>query len=379
MGAAISQSNSGTSYEPYNAFEGHTKPINCLRFCPDGYLLASGGDDSCVRIWSLRARGHLIQVLKCTVHGPVTDLRWNADGADLHLLFACADGTIHFYHRSSEMGSEFKPVFIIRAHSSAIKCMDYDPVRRRLATVGGGSVKVWAAEEDDPSTMRSIAVRASQGFVARSVHFAESGKVVMVGFLDSHQVHAYSVEPWKLLWNSLAFTRIGNTALSSDGEHLLVHNLSAGVDAYSLPSMTRKATYLSQVTRRYPKQVAFAARDTLVVHGSDSGVVYVYDFASTELLQQLHHTSGNGLVQTVTTFTGNGMHFIASGIADQDFSIKVWAKKKVVRIQEPALVEAGPRMSWVAFLLWAIAICFIAPHYTKVNDMMNTIGDGMAF
>ncbi|KIJ31919.1 hypothetical protein M422DRAFT_185255 [Sphaerobolus stellatus SS14] len=130
----------------------------------------------------------------------------------------------------------------------------------------------------------------SQGHISRNVHFMEGGKVVIASFLDTHEVMAWSIEPWKLVWRSMAFTRIGNSALSQDGEHLLVDNLDTGVDAYSLPHMVRKATYQAlPSTRRFAKQVAFGARDTQVIYGSDSGVVHVFDFASADIFQTLCH------------------------------------------------------------------------------------------
>lgn len=126
------------------------------------------GDDSRVRIWSLRTDGTCVQVLKCTRNGSITDLRWYIDGSGLSLIFGCSDGTVHFYYRSTERviisifnglpltilwkGTNFRPVRILEAHSRAIEALDYDPTHHWLATAAGGSIKVWGPEMEDPRT-----------------------------------------------------------------------------------------------------------------------------------------------------------------------------------------------------------------------------------
>ncbi|KAF8584798.1 WD40 repeat-like protein, partial [Ramaria rubella] len=166
--------------------DGHTQAINCLRFSPDGTLLASGGDDSQLRIWSLRS-STCIQVLRSTINGPVTDVAWCSNEHILHLLFSCTDGTIHIYQRLSEKGAEFTKINVFWVHRSAIEGIDVDPSRRRLATVGGGSVKVWIIDSDNNCDLWDAV--PSQGNIARSVHFSPDGCNIIVTFLDTHEVY----------------------------------------------------------------------------------------------------------------------------------------------------------------------------------------------
>ncbi|KAI6035887.1 hypothetical protein EDC04DRAFT_2604794 [Pisolithus marmoratus] len=58
-------------------------------------------------------------------------------------------------------------------------------------------------------------------------------------------------------------------------------------------------TYDTNPRKGFPKQVAIAEGGSMVVGGSDDGLVYVFDKATSELVQTLRHST-NGRVQTVT-------------------------------------------------------------------------------
>ncbi|KAF8576719.1 hypothetical protein K439DRAFT_1622654 [Ramaria rubella] len=107
----------------------------------------------------------------------LTDLTWSLNkDSELHLLFSCADGTVHIYHRPSKMGAEFMKINVFRVH-------------RHLATVGGGSVKVWIIDSDNNWSTSLWATVPSQGNIARSVHFSPDGCNIIVTFLDTHEVY----------------------------------------------------------------------------------------------------------------------------------------------------------------------------------------------
>lgn len=76
-----------------HTLNGHTDRINCLIWSPDGAMLASGSDDSSIKIWRAQSRD-LYRTL--TGHSLwVTDLNWSPDGKS---LISCGgDNTIRVW------------------------------------------------------------------------------------------------------------------------------------------------------------------------------------------------------------------------------------------------------------------------------------------
>jgi WD40 repeat protein len=74
-------------------FEGHTKPVLSVAFSRDGLSLASGADDSIVRLWDM-ATGRFSRVFVGHTKA-VTSVAFSPDG--LTLASASADGTLRLW------------------------------------------------------------------------------------------------------------------------------------------------------------------------------------------------------------------------------------------------------------------------------------------
>jgi WD40 repeat protein len=121
--------------------DGHTKPVECLAFTPDGGKLASGSFDTSVRIWDVPSwkevkvyRGH---------SGAITGIAIHPDGRSVAStsMDSRLRGEIRFWDIRTAEDSQ-----VLRGHSAFVRRPSFLPDGKRLATLGDdGMLKLWDA------------------------------------------------------------------------------------------------------------------------------------------------------------------------------------------------------------------------------------------
>eukprot|EP00842_Homolaphlyctis_polyrhiza_P005022 jgi/Hompol1/5520/HPOL_004504-RA len=119
----------------------HTAAVNCVRWSPQGGVLASGGDDGSILLWqqsesrtkaTLEDDDENKQLWRVTavLRGTTTDLydlAWSPDGS--HIMSACVDNTCRIYNVA-----ENKCVHVITDHQHFVQGVAWDPLNQYLAT-----------------------------------------------------------------------------------------------------------------------------------------------------------------------------------------------------------------------------------------------------
>jgi len=156
----------------------------------------------------------------------------------------------------------------------------------------------------------------------------------MVNFLDSCEVVAWNVQPWKEMWRAKLRTRIGSTAYHESAAKLLVWNLLDGVDIYRLTDQpTSHLVFVRKlrvkIRRNQINRVQFDVSGTKAICGGDNGEVSVWDIENGELIQTLPHGEELHAVQVITYHSPQTTkHYIASGssgqMQDAKSHLKVW-------------------------------------------------------
>ncbi|KAF8324741.1 WD40-repeat-containing domain protein, partial [Amanita rubescens] len=270
---------------------GHMGPINCVRFSSQGPLLASGGDDGYIFIWSLPEtqfthKFHAGQ-------GPIVALEWfdYPNSVDVrHLVSAGADGTIKLWKLSNHQHTF---IGMHEVHEVPIEnvALHYN----KLAIVGGchltilnidieqpdtGAFTTLACDPEPPSTFPAL---------ARTVHFINLGRSVIVGHLDAKTLSVWNVSPWKKVWIHRIATRVGNAAWCESTQTLLVWNLCDGIDIYRIDGRPIWIGKLAiNISRNMVVQVSFGV-EPFAISGSDRGDIYIWDLKTRSLQQVLRH------------------------------------------------------------------------------------------
>jgi WD40 repeat protein len=162
------------------------QPILTGKFSPDGSLVATGGEDGMVRVWSV-ATGELRgEPLRCT--GPVLSLAFSPDSHTL--LTGGYDGLAQLWH--VETGLPRGPAL---AHRGQVKAVTFSPDGRFAATgihaedikpkhgwynTLGGEVQLWYA-----ATGRPFGPPLPHPRAVWALAFSPDGRVLLTGCRDS--------------------------------------------------------------------------------------------------------------------------------------------------------------------------------------------------
>jgi WD40 repeat protein/serine/threonine protein kinase/DNA-directed RNA polymerase subunit RPC12/RpoP len=116
--------------------EGHQAPTRALAFSPKGDLLASGSNDSTIRLWDLKG-ARKFEPLKGHT-GPVVGLYWTLDGTAL--ASTGEDGTLRIWESAT---GKLRP-FLIKG-SELLGPVAWSADGKRVAAKQGGHLRIWDA------------------------------------------------------------------------------------------------------------------------------------------------------------------------------------------------------------------------------------------
>lgn len=91
----------------------------------------------------------------------------------------------------------------------------------------------------------------------------------------------------------------GHALICPEGRLLLIENLSKGIDLYDLPASSPVCTFPLLTKKRYTKDCVFAEGTSIIVGGSDHGLIYIFSMDHSEPIQMLKQSGTDIPIQAL--------------------------------------------------------------------------------
>lgn len=278
--------------------------VYTVAFSPDGSILASGGDDSTVRLWNVDSKRELKTF---TEHSDwVEFVDFSPDGRIL--ASASTDGSVKLWSVYSH-----RKLATLK-HDDWVESVAFSPNTNRqlLATSGGtdGSIKVW-----DISKKKIIATFPGHSGAVSSVDFSPDGRILASAGYDG-VIKLWVVDSGREFHTLFRHSRaVYSVAFSPDGTTLASGSKDKTTKLWDVSSGEELATLEHE---RYVASVAFSPDGRLLASASVDYTIKLWTADGTRELTTL-----NGPKDGVTSiaFSPDGMT-LASGSRDQ--TILLW-------------------------------------------------------
>jgi eukaryotic-like serine/threonine-protein kinase len=295
-------------------YHGHASEVTAVAWSPNGKYIASGGNDSTIRVWNTTTG---IDLLISHGHsGGVPAISWSPDSTRIASATAgpsvsggppASDNAVRVWNATTG-----KPIYIYHGHSSGITDVAWSPKGERIASSSTDyTVQVW-----DATTGNDPLIYRTRGWYIWTLAWSPDGKRLVSGGPDG------TIQIWDAVTGHTFHALRGHSngveavAWSPDGKYI-----ASASDDYTVRlwnAATSKLVYTYRGHTSYVRAVAWSPDSHSIASGSSDKTVQVWDSATGRTSYTYHGHSG---AVTTVAWSPDG-HSIASG--SQDGTVQLW-------------------------------------------------------
>ncbi|HLO47545.1 MAG TPA: AAA-like domain-containing protein, partial [Kamptonema sp.] len=294
----------------FNAEQGEIKSVS---FSPDGQLIATGGADGTVRLWSLTGQEQVeIEVPQGKVKVKINSVSFSPDGKKI--VTAGEDGIARLWDLSGKQLTKFE------GYQGGINSVKFSRDGKRIATAGeDGTVRFW-----DFSGKQLAKLEAHKGKI-NSISFSPNGQEIATAGYDS------VAKLWNLSGKQLAELKghkglqIFSVTFSPNGQYIA----TAGDDNTArIWNLSGQEQTKLEGHQGWVISVSFSPDGQRIVTTSDDGTAKLWDLSGKQIAQFQGH---RGVVLSAS-FSPDGKFLVTAG---RDGTTRLWnlADKPVQQLE----------------------------------------------